>query len=105
MFDRALERLEKAAAGLRPLEREVLILGAAEHLSNEQIAERLGITASAVGDRSPCQISSNPRHGLGTAGTPGGDPFRPLRRPCQSPVKRRRPSGRVMADCSVRHLS
>ena len=43
-----LERLEKAAAGLRPLEREVLILGAAEHLSNEQIAERLGITASAV---------------------------------------------------------
>ena len=44
----ALERLEKAAAGLRPLEREVLILGAAEHLSNEQIAERLGLTASAV---------------------------------------------------------
>ena len=43
-----LERLEKAAVGLRPLEREVLILGAGEHLSNEQIAERLGITSSAA---------------------------------------------------------
>ena len=43
-----LERLEKAAAGLRPLERKVLALSAGERLSNEQIAERLGITSSAV---------------------------------------------------------
>ena len=43
-----LERLERAVIGLRPLEREVLALSAGERLSNEQIAERLGITASAV---------------------------------------------------------
>ena len=42
------ERLEKAAAGLRPIEREVLMLSARERLSNEEIAARLGITAEAA---------------------------------------------------------
>lgn len=42
------EQLEKAAAGLRPVEREVLMLSAREHLSNEEIAARLGITAEAA---------------------------------------------------------
>lgn len=42
------ERLEKAAAGLRPIEREVLMLSARKHLSNDEIAARLGITAKAA---------------------------------------------------------
>ena len=42
------ERLEKAAAGLHALEREVLILSACERLSNDQVAERLGITTEAA---------------------------------------------------------
>lgn len=37
------ERLEQAARSLRPAEREVLILSARERLSNDEIAERLGI--------------------------------------------------------------
>ena len=39
------ERLEKAAAELRPIEREVLVLSAREDLSSAEIAARLGITA------------------------------------------------------------
>ena len=39
-----LERLERAAAKLRPIEREVLVLSAREGLSNDEIAARLGIT-------------------------------------------------------------
>lgn len=39
-----VERLEQAVAKLRPLEREVLILGAGEGLRNDEIAERLGIS-------------------------------------------------------------
>jgi len=42
------ERLEKAAAGLRAIEHEVLMLSAQEYLSKEEIAARLGITADAV---------------------------------------------------------
>jgi RNA polymerase sigma factor (sigma-70 family) len=42
------ERLEKAAASLRPIEREVLMLSARERLSNEDIAARLCITAEAA---------------------------------------------------------
>ena len=42
------ERLEKAAASLRPLEREVLILSAGEGLSNEDVAERLGMMTDAA---------------------------------------------------------
>lgn len=41
-------RLEKAAAKLRPIEREVLYLSAAEKLRNDAIAERLGITTKAA---------------------------------------------------------
>lgn len=37
------ERLERAASSLKPLEREVLILSSRDHLSNCEIAERLGI--------------------------------------------------------------
>ena len=42
------ERLEQAAANLRPIEREVLVLSARERLSNEEIAHRLGITTAAA---------------------------------------------------------
>ena len=42
------ERLEKAAARLRPVEREVLVLSAREHLRNDEIAARLGITTEAA---------------------------------------------------------
>ncbi|MGQ0588669.1 MAG: sigma-70 family RNA polymerase sigma factor [Sphingosinicella sp.] len=42
------ERLEQAARSLRPAEREVLILSARERLSNDEIAERLGITPERV---------------------------------------------------------
>ena len=41
-----LDRLQKAASKLRPIEREVLILGAREGLSNAEIAERLGIPST-----------------------------------------------------------
>ena len=43
-----LDRLEKAAGKLRPLEREVLVLSAREGLSNGEIATRLGITTEAA---------------------------------------------------------
>ena len=43
-----LERLERAASSLRPIEREVLILSARERLSTDEIAARLGITAQAA---------------------------------------------------------
>ena len=43
-----LERLEKAASSLRPIEREVLVLSARERLSNDEIAARLGITREAA---------------------------------------------------------
>ena len=43
-----LNRLERAATSLRPIEREVLVLSAREGLSNAAIAERLGITAEAA---------------------------------------------------------
>jgi RNA polymerase sigma factor (sigma-70 family) len=44
----ALERLEKSASCLRPIEREVLVLSARERLSNDEIAARLGITPQAA---------------------------------------------------------
>lgn len=44
----ALDRLEKAAAKLRPIEREVLVFSARERLSIAEIAARLGITAEAA---------------------------------------------------------
>jgi len=40
-----LERLERAAARLRPLEREVLVLSARYGLRTDEIAERLGISS------------------------------------------------------------
>lgn len=43
-----LDRLEKAALSLRPIEREVLVLSARERLCNDEIARRLGITAQAA---------------------------------------------------------
>ena len=43
-----LDRLEKAASSLRPTEREVLVLSARERLSNDKIADRLGITPRAA---------------------------------------------------------
>ena len=43
-----LDRLEKAAARLRLIEREVLALSARDHLSNDKIADRLGITPRAA---------------------------------------------------------
>lgn len=43
-----LERLEKAASSLRPIEREVLSLSARERLSNGEIAARLSITSEAA---------------------------------------------------------
>jgi RNA polymerase sigma factor (sigma-70 family) len=43
-----LERLEKAASSLRPIEREVLVLSARERLSNKEIAARLGVSVEAA---------------------------------------------------------
>jgi len=43
-----LERLERAASKLRPIEREVLILSAREGLSIGEIAERIGMTPEAA---------------------------------------------------------
>lgn len=43
-----LDRLEKAASSLRPIEREVLVLSARERLSRGEIAERFGISPEAV---------------------------------------------------------
>lgn len=43
-----LERFEKAASKLRPVEREVLILSARDRLSTGEIAARLGLTAEAA---------------------------------------------------------
>ncbi len=43
-----LDRLERAAASLGPMEREVLILSAREGLSNAEIGQRLGITSRKV---------------------------------------------------------
>jgi RNA polymerase sigma factor (sigma-70 family) len=43
-----LEQLEKAAACLRPEEREVLELSARERLSSRAIATRLGISPAAA---------------------------------------------------------
>ena len=43
-----LDRLEKAAARLRLIEREVLALSARDHLSNDEIADRLGISPEAA---------------------------------------------------------
>jgi RNA polymerase sigma factor (sigma-70 family) len=42
------ERVAQAASRLTPAEREILVLGARDGLSNRQIAERLGIPADAV---------------------------------------------------------
>ncbi len=41
-------RVEKAAKGLRPDEREVLVLSAREQLSSADIAARLGISSEAT---------------------------------------------------------
>jgi RNA polymerase sigma factor (sigma-70 family) len=43
-----LERLERAALQLRPIELEVLLLSAQDRLRNEEIAARLGISTRAV---------------------------------------------------------
>lgn len=43
-----LDRLQRAMSTLRQIEREVLTISARERLSNDQIAERLGITADAA---------------------------------------------------------
>ena len=43
-----LERLERAASSLRPIEREVLLLSSRERLSNAEIAARLGMTTQAA---------------------------------------------------------
>jgi RNA polymerase sigma factor (sigma-70 family) len=40
--------LSRAVSRLRPIEREILVLGARERLSNGEIAARLGITPQAV---------------------------------------------------------
>ena len=45
----ALERIERAAARLRPIEREVLVLAAREGLSTAEIAARLWITPDGAG--------------------------------------------------------
>ena len=42
------EQLEKAAAGLRPIELEVLVLSARERMSNGEIAARFGMTTQAA---------------------------------------------------------
>ena len=42
------ERLEAAARSLRPIEGEALVLSARERLSNDEIAQRLGIAPQAV---------------------------------------------------------
>ena len=39
-----VERLERAAAGLSPLERQVLVLSAGLGLRNDEIATRLGLS-------------------------------------------------------------
>ena len=44
----SLERLEKAAASLRPIEREVLALSARDGLSNAEIAAELGVTPASA---------------------------------------------------------
>ena len=44
----ALDRLERAASSLSPIEREVLVLSACERLSIDQIAARLGIAPQAA---------------------------------------------------------
>ena len=41
-------RIEKAAKGLRPDEREVLVLSASERLSNAEVARRLGTSPEAA---------------------------------------------------------
>lgn len=41
-----LARLDRAVAGLRPMEREVLLLSAREGLSNDKVAQRLGISSA-----------------------------------------------------------
>ena len=46
----ALDRVERAASKLRPIERRVLILSVRDRLSNEAIAARLDI-APAVAER------------------------------------------------------
>ena len=43
-----LERLERAASSLRPIEREVLVLSARERLSIDEIAAQLGMTPEAA---------------------------------------------------------
>jgi DNA-directed RNA polymerase specialized sigma24 family protein len=43
-----LDRLERAALKLRPIELEVLLLSAQDRLPNHQIAARLGITTDAA---------------------------------------------------------
>ena len=43
-----LERLERAALKLRPIQLEVLRLSAQERLPSDEIAARLGITAKAA---------------------------------------------------------
>ena len=44
----SVERLERAASTLLPIEREVLLLSARERLSNGEMAVRLGMTTQAV---------------------------------------------------------
>ena len=43
-----LDRLERAASSLRPIEREILVLSSRERLSNDEIADRLGMTPRAA---------------------------------------------------------
>lgn len=46
--DEEMDRLERAALKLRPVELEVLLLSAQDRLPNQQIAARLGLTVQAV---------------------------------------------------------